>query len=139
MQNKLAFLLIPPIGYIGLWILGSVLFLIYFQIFGISMDLEYTAMIQRIPVLLSILTVPLCSFLSFFVTGKMVFKRLVPSISSTTVVQVGITSLIFTILFDLLITVAIEKIDILAFPVNLMYLLAWVVIIPAIFLAYRPK
>ncbi len=44
-------------------------------------------------------------------------------------------SLVCTIVLDLLITVIGEKLNILTFPVNLMYLLAWLVILPSIALA----
>ena len=47
----------------------------------------------------------------------------------------GATSLLVTVLLDLLITVGIEKLDILAFPTNLMYLFAYAVIIPSVILS----
>ena len=43
--------------------------------------------------------------------------------------------IIATIILDLLITVVGEKIDVRIFPVNLMYLFAWLVIIPSVVLA----
>ncbi len=135
MKNKWAIWLIPPIAYISLWILGSVAFLIYFRVFAISMALDYTGMIQQLPPILTILTVPVCCFIAFFVTARVIFARVAP-LDSQTALRIGVASLIFTIALDLLISVAIEKIDILAFPVNLMYLLAWIAIIPTIFLAH---
>lgn len=50
-------------------------------------------------------------------------------------IKIGIFSLATTIILDLLITVAGEKIDIRKFPVNWMYLFAWLVIVPAVVLA----
>jgi hypothetical protein len=138
MKKKSLFILIPLIGYIGLWILGSVLFLVYFEIFNIPMNLEYTVMIQRIPAVLAILTVPLCSSASFFITTKIMLRKFV-SLNATEVFQVGIISLLFTIGFDLLITVIIEKVNILVFPVNLMYLFAWLVIVPSVILAGKTR
>jgi hypothetical protein len=138
MKKKSLFILIPLIGYIGLWILGSVLFLVHFEIFNIPMNLEYTVMIQRIPAVLAILTVPLCSSASFFITTKIMLRKFV-SLNATEVFQVGIISLLFTIGFDLLITVIIEKVNILVFPVNLMYLFAWLVIVPSVILAGKTR
>jgi hypothetical protein len=136
MTDLEAFILLPLIGYGGLWILGSALFLVYFKLFHISMDLKYIgAMIQKVPAFLAILTVPLCSFTSFFITTKIILRASAVSFDATKLLQVGIISLVCTVVLDLLITVVGEKINIRAFPVNLMYLFAWVVIIPSVVLA----
>lgn len=130
------FILLPVIGYGGLWISGSVLFLVYFQLFHIAMDLKHPlTMIQKVPPFLAILTVPLCSFISFFITTRILLRASAVPLDATKLLQVGIISLICTIVLDLLITVIGEKLNILTFPVNLMYLLAWLVIIPSIALA----
>jgi len=139
MKNKNIFIFIPLIGYVGLWILGSVIFLVYFKIFNISIDLEYTVMIQKIPTLLAILTVPLCSLTSFFITTKILLQKNAVSLNIMNIFQIGIISLLFTIGLDLLITVVVQKINILVFPLNLMYLFAWLIIIPSIFLAGYSK
>ncbi len=136
MANELIVILIPLIGYIGLWLLGIVFFLIYFKLFRISMDYKHPlAIVKRLPSALAIATVPICSFVSFFITTKVVLAELHLSLSAIQLLPVGITSLLFTIILDLLITVLGEKIDIRSFPLNLMYLLAWFVIVPAIILA----
>ncbi len=123
-------------GYAGLWILGSLIFIVYFKLFKIPLDLNHTvAMIQKVPVLLAIVTVPVCSFTSFFMTTRVVLGELAISLDVTQLLQVGLVSLLLTISLDLLITVVGEKIDIRVFPVNLMYLFAWLVIIPAVVLA----
>lgn len=130
------FVLIPLIGYVGLWILGSALFLAYFRLYSISVDLKHTiTMIQRVPTPLAIVTVPMCSFVSFFLTTRIMIHAFTTSANATMLLDVGLVSLIVTIILDLLITVVGEKIDMRIFPVNLMYLFAWLVIIPSVVLA----
>ncbi len=53
--------------------------------------------------------------------------------------QISIISISFTIGIDLLITVAIEKINILLFPINIAYLIGWFIIIPSVILAGYKK
>ena len=132
MRRRTAFIVIPLGGYLGLWLLGSVAFLVYFAAYGASMDLGYNAMLQKIPPLLAIVTVPLCSFASFFTTTSVVMRGPAMSLDAREVLQLGFDSLLATVGLDLLITVAIEKVDILAFPVDLMYLFAWLVVVPSI-------
>lgn len=140
MENKKVFVLIPLLGYVGLWILASPFFLIYFAIFQIPLDLEHiTVMLQKIPALLAIITVPLCGFTSFFITTKLILRKYVVSTDTLMLLQIGIISLLFTIGVDLLTTVAIEKVNILVFPVNLMYLFVYLIIIPTISLAGYQK
>lgn len=129
-------ILIPLMGYAGLWIMGSLIFLIYFKLFKIPIDLKHTvAMIQKIPTLLAIITPLLCSFISFFITTRVILKILSTSLDAIQLLQIGLISLLLTIGLDLLITVVGEKIDMSAFPVNLMYLFAWLAIVPAVILA----
>ncbi len=136
MTNELVFILIPLIGYIGLWLLGIVFFLIYFKLFRIRMDYKHPlAIVKKLPSALAIATVPICSFVSFFITTKVVLAELHLFVSVIQLLPVGVASLLFTIILDLLITVLGEKIDVRSFPLNLMYLLAWFVIVPAIILA----
>ncbi len=131
-----AFVLVPLIGYVGLWGLGIALFLAYFRIFKVTMDLRHTlAMIQKVPAPLSIVTVPACSFVAFFTAERLVLGS--PVHGATDLLGIAAVSLAATIVLDVLITVVGEKIDIRAFPVNLMYLLAWLVIIPSVMLAGR--
>ena len=123
------FVLVPLIGYAGLWILGGALFLVYFKLYNISIDLRHTvAMIQRVPAFLAIITVPVCSFISFFVTTRIMTHTFTTPANGIILLEVGVVSLIATIILDLLITVVGEKIDVRIFPVNLMYLFAWLVI-----------
>ncbi len=132
MNNIAVFILIPITGYLGLWILGSALFIVYFKIYNVSLDLKHTvAMIRKVPPALAIITVPLCSFLSFF-TATRTFGG---ALDASQFLRVGIISLLATIGLDLLITVVGEKINILTFPLNLMYLFAWLVIVPSVILA----
>lgn len=129
-KRKSAFILVPLIGYAGLWTLGSVMFLFYFHIFHVSMNLGYTTMIRRIPALLDILTTPLCSFASFFLTSKALLN---PSrLPLNAVFRIGITSLFVTVGLDVLITVVIQRINILVYPINLMYVFAWAVALPSV-------
>lgn len=130
------FMLIPFAGYVGLWILASPLFLVYFKVFGIPVDLKNpVAMIRKVPAFLAIVTVPLCSFISFFIATKIILNEAATSLSAAQLLEVGIISLSCTIILDLLITVLGGKMDIRVYPVNLMYLLAWLVIIPSVVLA----
>ena len=130
------FVLVPLIGYVGLWILGSAFFLAYFRLYNISIDLRHTvAMIQRVPAPLAIITVPVCSFVSFFLTTRIMIHTFTTPSNAIMLLWVGVVSLIATIILDLLITVVGEKIDVRIFPVNLMYLFAWLVIIPSVVLA----
>ncbi len=132
-MGKDLFILIPLIGYAGLWLLGSAAFLAFFRLFKIPLDLRHTAaMIRNLPAPLAVLTVPLCSFLSFFATAKAILPA---SVTLTQALQAGLASLAWTVALDLAITAAGEKLDIRAFPLNLMYLFAWLVIIPAVLLA----
>lgn len=129
-------ILIPVIGYIGLWVMGSALFLLYFRVFHIEVDLRNTvAMIRRVPVTLAIITVPTCSFVSFFGAVKLTMKILPQKLSDGRLLEIGMICVLSTVILDLLITVLGEKIDIMIFPVNLMYLLAWLVIVPSVLLA----
>ena len=124
---------IPLIGYAGIWLLGTIAFLSFFRLFHVALDLKHpVAMIREVPAPLAIATVPLCSFISFFTTAKV----LLPAAAiQAQAVRAGIASVVCTVILDLLITVAGERIDIRAFPVNLMYAFAWLVIIPALLLA----
>ncbi len=136
--NLILFIIVPLVGYIGLWILGSVLFLVYFKLFRIALDLKnVVSMLQRIPSPLAIATVPLCSFISFFITTKMILAHESLALDTTTLLQIGIVSFFVTIILDIMITVIGEKINIMVFPINLMYLFAWLVIIPAVVIAGR--
>ncbi len=50
MTDLEVFILLPVIGYGGLWILGSALFLVYFHLFHIAMDVKHPlTMIQKVP------------------------------------------------------------------------------------------
>ncbi len=132
MKRRTVFVLVPLVGYLGLWILGTAAFLVYFAAFGVSMDLGYNAMIQRVPAFLAVVTVPLCSFASFFTTATVVLSRPTVRFDGREALRLGFVSLLATVGLDLLITVAVERVDILAFPVDLMYLLAWLVIVPSV-------
>lgn len=132
-MNPILFLLVPLIGYIGLWVLASPLFILYFKVFKVAVDLKQTVhMIQQLPALLAIVTVPICSLVSFFITMKVAVQLLSPHPSTSQAWQLGGVSLGVTIILDLLITVVGERIDVRQYPVNLMYLLAWLVIVPAV-------
>ena len=132
-MNHNPFIVIPIIGYIGLWIFASPLFVMYFKLFHVVMDLKHTVhMIKQLPALLAIVTVPVCSFVSFFITTKAIEHTLNTLLTFEQAVQVGIVSLVVTIFLDVLITVLGEKIDIREYPLNLMYLFAYLVIIPAV-------
>lgn len=130
------YILIPFTGYVGLWLLGGILFIIYFKIFHVTIDLKNTvSMIQQIPSFLSIITVPICSFISFFLSTKIILGKNVGTFGVSRLFKVGIISLLTTIILDVLITVVGEKMDIRKYPVNLMYLFAWLVIVPAVIVA----
>lgn len=133
-----AFILIPTAGYVGLWLLGSVIFLVYFRILRVPVDMKHAvAMIQKVPPVLSIVTVPVCSFISFFLCARLIPAAVAVALTGSQLLEIGAISLLFTVALDLLITVIGEKIDIRIFPVNLMYLFAWLIIIPAVILGGR--
>lgn len=116
--------------------MGIVLFLFYFRIFKVQVDFKHPlAMIRKLPPILAVITVPLCSFASFFVTTKVALMKLAQSLSIVQLLQVGLVSLLLTIILGLLITVVGEKVNIRVFPINLMYLFAWLAIVPAIVMA----
>lgn len=136
MANELVFALIPIIGYVALWLLGIALFLVYFKLLRIHVDYRHPiAIVKRLPPALAIVTVPVCSFVSFFVTTRSVLTGLHLSLSAAQLLPVGIASLLFTVALDLLVTALGERIDIRRFPLNLMYALAWLVIVPSIVMA----
>lgn len=136
MDNIEIFVLIPLVGYVLLWLVASLLFLIYFKLFEVAIDLKHTiGMIQKLPVPLSITTVPVCSFIAFFISTKLVLSVLSISVNTTQAFWLGIVSLICTIILDMIITVWAEKMDIRIFPVNIMYFFAWLVIVPSVVLA----
>ena len=135
LNNILFFVLVPIIGYIFLWILGGVFFLTYFRILSLPASLDYTEKIRRVPPYVSITTVPLCSSISFYLTTKLLLELHLSTGSLLVLVETGILALVFTVIIDLIVTPKIEKIEIRAYPMNLMYLLAWTVIIPSVLLA----
>jgi hypothetical protein len=127
------FLFVPLVGYTGLWLLASPLFLLYFKLFHIAMDFKHTArMVKQVPAVLAIVTVPVCSFVSFWATTQIYGTAVHRHLTAGQALQVGLVSLAVTIVLDMLITVLGEKIDIRKFPLNLMYLLAYLVIVPAV-------
>lgn len=130
-----SFVIIPIIGYAGLWVLASPLFVCYFKLFHVVLDIKHAAhMVGQIPRSLAIVTVPICSFASFFITTRVVSAVRAESLTVSRALEAGVVALAVTIVLDLLITVLAEKIDIRKFPLNLMYLLAYLVIIPAVLL-----
>lgn len=131
------FILVPLVGYAALWILGSVLFVIYFEVLGVPMNLSYNTMIQRVPAPLAVPTVPLCSLISYFVVTKLTLGKLTTPLRGAQAYWLGLASVVVAMLLDLVITVRIEGLNILVFPVNLMYLLAYLAITPAVVLAWR--
>ncbi|MDG6908047.1 MAG: hypothetical protein JRN20_19945 [Nitrososphaerota archaeon] len=137
MNRKIIFVVIPLLGYFGLWILGTILFLVYFDLFSVSLDLPYNTMIERIPALLAIATVPLCSFASFFLSTRVLLRKI--ALDTKAAFELGVVSLISTIGLDLLITVGIQRVDISLFPANFMYLFAYLVIVPSVVLAAYHK
>ncbi len=139
LKYRLTWLLIPIGGYTGLWLLGSIAFLVYFRIFNISMELKYVDMIRKIPAPLAIFTVPVCSFISFFTTSKIVLAKFERPVGEKLALRVALLSLLFTICLDIVITVIIQRMNILLFPVNVMYLLAWGSIVPGVLLAGNRK
>lgn len=131
-------LFVPLVGYVALWILGSALFLVYFKIFGIAIDMKRpVAMVKQLPVGLAVVTVPACSFVAFFVAAAIFRYAFSARLDLTHLIYLGVFSLLWTIVLDFLITVVGERIDIRAFPMNLMYLFAWFAIVPAVVLGGR--
>jgi len=137
MKTRTFVVLVPILGYVGIWILGALSFLLYFRVFNVAMRSDYVAMIRMVPAALSIVTVTICSFLSFYLTAWILRKRLTAPPSAKQRVLVAVISLTFTVAMDLFTTVLIERMNILIFPVNLMYLSAWTVIIPAVLLGTK--
>ncbi len=135
MVSIAVFVLIPVIGCVLLWILGSIFFLVYFRVFKVQKNLGYVDMIKSVPAYLAILTVPICSILSFYVTTRIMLEIFNAAISYWTGLEVGVAALMFTVVVDLIVTPLIEKVSIRAFPLNFMYLFAWIVIIPSVLVA----
>ena len=134
-ERGAAFVLVPVAGYAGLWVLGTLAFLVYFEAFGVPMNLPYNDMIQRIPAALAVPTVPICSFASFYEVAKVMLTRRAKPLGSRGLLELGAVSVLVTVGLDLLVTVYAEGVDILAYPTNLMYLFAYIVIIPSVLLA----
>ena len=127
------FIIVPLLGYATLWLLGSLLFLAYFRLLGVPLDVHRpAAMVAGLPAPLAIATVPVCGFIAFFVTTRLSTAHLpAPTLE---LLLLGAVSLVVTVVLDLLITVLGEHIDIRAYPINVMYVLAWLVIVPAVLL-----
>lgn len=135
MASMVAYVLVPLIGYMGLWAMGIALFLAYFRLFRIRVDVRRpAAMIDELPPYLAIATVPVCSFISFFVTAKAIV-HLFGLPPGAAMLWIALDALSATVILDALITVGLEKVDIRSFPLSLMYALAWIVIVPAVMLA----
>lgn len=139
MKTRTFIVLVPVIGYIGLWILGTALFLLYFRAFDVAMGSDYVAMIKMVPTALAIATIPVCSFASFYLAARILLKKATVPLTAKERIRVAVLSLVFTVAMDLLTTVLMERMDILIFPVSLMYLLAWAVIVPAVLLGAQRR
>lgn len=135
-MNDMVFsILVSILGYIFLWTLGSLLFLTYFRIFTVPSNIDYTEKVRKIPHFISIATVPLCSILSFYLATKLLLVVFPASGNMVILAETGAIALVFTVVIDLVVTPLIEKIKISTYPMNLMYLFAWIVIIPSVLLA----
>ncbi len=132
------FILVPLAGYLGLWISGGALFLFYFKLLHVPIDpKDAVGMIRRTPAWLATATVALCSFASFFAATRAAMRVTGQSPGAATLLRIGAASLVCAVVLDLLITVAGEGIDIRVFPLNAMYLMAWLAIVPAVLAARR--
>ncbi len=99
---------------------------------------DYTTMIQSIPPVLTVISVPVSGFVGFFTITRITLRKLLTSLNRKTLLQIGIVSMLSTVLLDLLITGVIEKVNILLFPINVMYLAGWLIVIPSVLSAgYR--
>jgi len=125
------FVIVPVIGYCGLWAIGIALFLVYFGAFHVPIGSDYTAMILSLPSPLSIATVLIASFVSFFTTAR-IAVRPKSAFRKGILVGIAIVSFAVTVCLDLLTAVAIERANILLFPVDVMYFGAWIMVIPAV-------
>ena len=83
---------------------------------------------------MSILSVPIASFISFYFITKIIHKIKYLESRINELTTISVTSLLFTIGMDLFSTVDVEKIDIITFSIKLLYLTAWIVIFPVIIL-----
>lgn len=132
------FIVVPLAGYLGLWISGGALFVFYFKLFHIPIDpSDAVGMIRATPAPLAMATAALCSFASFFTVTWTALRMIGELPGAATLFQIGAASVLTTIALDLLITVVGERIDVRVFPLNAMYLLAWLAIIPAVLAARR--
>lgn len=134
MKTRTIIVLLPLIGYVGLWVLGTALFLLYFRVFKVPFQSDYVSMIERVPAALAIVTVPICSLASFSIAARLLLGTRTPRPPMREQVFVAVACFAFTIAMDLITTVLIERMDILVYPVDLMYLFAWLVVIPAVLL-----
>lgn len=135
MSDTAIFIVVPLAGYALLWLLASAIFLVYCRFFGVPLTLaDPLAMIRGVPPLLAVATVGACSLASFFLATRVVLAASTVSLRLESALLLGAVSLGATIVLDLLITVVVERLNILLFPVNLMYLLAWLAIVPGVLL-----
>lgn len=70
MAHRDASILVSLIGYVWLWMLGIGSFPAYFKVLRVSMDLKHTVtIIQGVPAVLSLVTVPVIAWLAPNVSG----------------------------------------------------------------------
>ena len=134
-----SFILVPLVGYAGLWLLGTVLFLVYFAAYGISWNESYNQMVTGIPSVLAIITVPASSFVSYYLVTRRILRGSADPPSCRLLLALGLVSVAVAFGLDLLITVELEGVDIRRWPMDAMYLGAYLVIVPAVVLAGRVR
>ena len=137
MKGYCVFVLVPLVGCVALWASGTVAFLACFRVFGVRMHSDYSAMIGRLPAGLSIATTTVCSFASFFLVTRWTLRRRSRKLATDRFGWLAVACLLFTVIADIVIAAFVEKLDVLAFPINAMYAFAWGAIIPAVLLARR--
>ena len=123
-------------GYILLWILASPIFLLYFEIFHVPLDLEHiTSIIKEIPPVYAIFTAPICCVIAFLMTTYFILSKYPTTLKNKKLLEIGIISVLFTLFIDILTTVLIEQVNIFVYPINVMYLFVYIAIIPSILIS----
>ena len=135
-NDQKIFVFIPVMGYILLWVLASPIFLLYFELFHVPLDLVHiTSIIKEIPPVYAIFTAPICCIISFLIATFIILNKYQVTINKNKLLEIGVVSVLFTLVVDIITTVLFEQVNILVYPINAMYLLVYITIIPSILIS----
>ena len=104
-------------GYILLWILASPIFLLYFEIFHVSLDLVHiTSIIMDIQPVYAISTAPICCVIALLITTYVVHSKYPVTMNNKKLIEIGIISVLFKFVVDIITSVLFEEVNILVYP-----------------------